>query len=67
MSVISDEYSNMEVLSNSEFLDDFPVFTNISGDDDLYDERLGLSQMHVHEFVEISIVVEGEGIHLSLD
>ena len=65
--VVSKQYNNVVVYSNKEWFNDFPVFSNLCGFDEVYDGNYDLSRMHIHEFIEISIVVEGTGIHLSLD
>lgn len=55
------------VFSKEMWLKNMPVFSNTVECTGVYTDNPDISQMHMHEFVEISIVIGGEGIHLSLD
>lgn len=51
------------LLKKDDFLNDAPVFQNICRQFDVYSESVGLSELHQHQFIEISIVTGGTGIH----
>ncbi|MBE7021609.1 MAG: helix-turn-helix domain-containing protein [Ruminococcaceae bacterium] len=44
-----------------------PVYHNIDTTSSIYEPEFALSQLHFHEFVEISIVTAGSGIHSCLN
>lgn len=64
---MNNSYNDISIMSKTQWLKDFHVFCNISGEDVVYNNEYDLSKLHLHEFVEISIVIEGSGIHRSLE
>ena len=50
-------------MRKEEWLRDEPIFQNTAQCDKIFHPDFALSHLHFHEFVEISIVVEGSGVH----
>ena len=48
------------------FLSDRPVFINQVCNSTLYRPETAISHMHIHDFVELSVVVAGKGYHKTL-
>ena len=61
------ELSKHGILHKTDFLRDQPVFINQSLLTTPFDPEIALPHMHIHDFVELSIVLEGNGIHCTLD
>lgn len=57
------ENNSLSLLKKEEWLKDSPICSNIAVCEEIYSEDIALSQLHFHEFVEISVVVGGSGIH----
>ncbi|MBQ8610717.1 MAG: helix-turn-helix domain-containing protein [Oscillospiraceae bacterium] len=56
--------SGLPVRSAKEnFFKDTPLFQNAVTCRQLYTDEIGLSDLHFHDFIEVSIVTEGAGIH----
>lgn len=58
-----DKNNSLSLLKKEEWLKDSPVCSNVAVCEKIYSEDVALSQLHFHEFVEISVVVDGSGIH----
>ncbi len=54
-------------LHKAEFLRGAPLFINRVTVETIYSPEAALSQLHLHDFVEMSIVVAGKGIHRTHD
>ena len=54
-------------LRKDELLGDAPLFINRVTVETVYSPEDSLSQLHVHDFVEVSIVTAGRGIHRTPD
>lgn len=54
-------------LTKSDLLTDAPLFINRVTVETVYSPEDSLSQLHVHDFVEVSIVTAGRGIHRTPD
>ncbi len=50
-------------LKKEEWLKENPIFQNVVPCDNLFNPDFSLSQLHFHEFLEVSIIQEGSGIH----
>lgn len=50
-------------LKKEEWLKENPVFQNTDHCEERFNPDFSLSQLHFHEFLEVSIIVEGSGIH----
>lgn len=50
-------------LKKEEWLRENPIYQNTVSYEKIFNPDFTLSQLHFHEFVEISIIVEGSGIH----
>ena len=61
------ELSRHGYLRKEDFLKDRLVFINTSAIETVYTPDIALQHMHIHDFVELSMVIEGEGIHCTLD
>lgn len=53
-------------LRKENYLHDRLVFINRSKNDTVYQPETALSHMHIHDFIEVSFVIEGEGYHRTL-
>ena len=51
----------------SELLADTPLFINHVTVETVYSPETALSQLHIHDFVEVSIVTAGRGVHRTPD
>ncbi|MBE6558367.1 MAG: helix-turn-helix domain-containing protein [Ruminococcaceae bacterium] len=54
-------------LHKEDFLKDRLVFINQSIIDTIYRPEIALPHMHIHDFVELSVVISGEGYHRTLN
>ena len=54
-------------LRKNELLTDAPLFINRVTVETVYAPDTALSQLHIHDFVEVSIVMAGRGIHRTPD
>ena len=54
-------------LRKGELLQDAPLFINRVTVETVYAPETALSQLHIHDFVEVSIVLAGRGIHRTPD
>lgn len=54
-------------LRKAELLADAPLFINRVTVETVYSPEDSLSQLHIHDFVEVSIVLAGKGIHRTPD
>lgn len=54
-------------LTKSDLLTDAPLFINRVTVETVYSPEDSLSQLHIHDFVEVSIVTAGRGIHRTPD
>ncbi len=54
-------------LRKAEILGDAPLFINRVTVETVYSPEDSLSQLHIHDFVEVSIVLAGRGIHRTPD
>ena len=55
------------LLRKAELLEDAPLFINRVTVEGVYSPETASSQLHIHDFVEVSIVLSGRGIHRTLD
>lgn len=55
------------LFTKKEFLSESPIFTNVVVCDNIYNPNCTLSELHLHEFVEFSVVISGTGIHRIFD
>ena len=62
-----DELSRHGYLHKKDFLSDRLVFINQSKIDTVYNPEIALSHMHIHDFVELSLVISGSGIHRTVN
>ncbi len=51
------------LFTKEHFLGERPIFSNVCVCEALYTNKRTLSDLHVHEFIEFSLVVSGTGIH----
>ena len=61
------ELSRHGYLHKKDFLSDRLVFINQSKIDTVYNPEIALSHMHIHDFVELSLVISGSGIHRTVN
>lgn len=54
-------------LRKENFLSDRPVFVNQAYSDTLFKPETAFPHMHIHDFVELSMVISGEGYHRTLN
>ncbi|MBR5123679.1 MAG: helix-turn-helix domain-containing protein [Clostridia bacterium] len=54
-------------LRKTELLRDAPLYINRVAVETVYSPATALSQLHIHDFVEVSIVLSGRGIHRTAD
>ena len=54
-------------LRKAELLADAPLYINRVTVENVYTPETSLSQLHIHDFVEVSIVLAGRGIHRTPD
>jgi len=54
-------------LKKEEWLKNSPIYNNTVICDKIYKEDFDLTNLHFHEFIEISIVISGEGFHRVLN
>ena len=55
------------LLRKAELLDGAPLFINRVTVEGIHCPETASSQLHIHDFVEVSIVLSGRGIHRTLD
>lgn len=53
-------------LRKADYLTEAPVFSNCVTVETAYTPDHAVSQLHLHEFVELSVVVAGKGLHCTL-
>ena len=54
-------------IHKESYLSQTPVYLNRTVVETVYTPETALSHLHIHDFVEISVVVEGKGIHHTLN
>lgn len=51
------------LFSKKDYLADSPIFTNKVDCPNLYSPSCALADLHLHDFIELSVVVSGNGLH----